>query len=194
MKVPFIMIAALGVCTLFAEEQTGKSSDKETKNYVFNLPVAAGATTTVITIKTTASNEVEVQTTQTNDSDQSDSNEDDGATSPEEGNYTYEEYDGVVVPYYRGYYYISGAWVWHGHGPAPFPPPHFRPRLRRPHHGPAPAKAAPAKNAPAKNAPAKAAPGKTAPTKAAPVKRTQHVKSTPVKHGGHAPAPRAPRR
>ena len=109
--------------------------------------------------------------------------------SAEDGNYTYVEYEGESVPYYRGYYYISGVWVWHGRGTAPFPPPNFRPVVRSPQ--PAAANAAvPAKAVSAKATQSLTTPAKTTSTKAAPAKATS-AKSTPAKA---APAKSAPRR
>ena len=139
--------------------------------------------------------------------------------SAEGDNYTYEYYDGVYVPYYRGYYYIGGAWVWHGHGKAPFPPPRVRPILRT---APVPVKSPTAKAVPAKTrqssqttarvvknnpAPVKAAPTKTvqdnpipdrpatnssAPAKQLRVKRAP-AKSAPRHGGGRSSAPRGRR-
>ena len=72
----------------------------------------------------------------------------DAAVSPEDGDYTYVEYEGVLVPCYkRHFYYIDGVWVWRGPGKPPFPPPKFRPVLP-----PRPPKAAPAKPVPPKKA------------------------------------------
>ncbi len=79
--------------------------------------------------------------------------------APDDEDYTYVEYDGDIVPYYRGYYYIGGVWVWRGRGKPPFPPPKFRPgnpgaRVAAPR--PAARTAAPVKSAPVKRTPVKA--------------------------------------
>ena len=53
----------------------------------------------------------------------SEEDSEDTTLSAEEGNYTYQYYDGEWLPYYRGYYYRHRAWVWCGDGRPNFPPP-----------------------------------------------------------------------
>ena len=124
--------------------------------------------------------------------DSSDQSDEETTDDSEAGSYTYIYYNGACVPYYRGYYYIDGAWVWRRHGRAPYPPPKFRPALAtsakavqsRP--GPVAKKVSSHK---AKSASGKA---KSASVKASKVKRTP-AKSTPHHHGGgrsSAPRPR----
>jgi len=147
---------------------------------------AASTSTTTTTITTTTDGENNTKettttvTTTTTDEDTAAEENQEETVSPEEGKYTYEEYEGEYVACYKGYYYIGGVWVWRRPGKPPIPPPHFRPVPRN--HGKAPAHG----HAPAKKAPAKAAAPKTAPVKTTPVKRTP-VKSAPH-HGGARPA------
>lgn len=90
----------------------------------------------------------------------------DAAVDSTDEEYTYVEYEGDTVAYYKGYYYIDGAWVWRGPGRPPFPPPKFRPEPPvKPAVGSVPAKAAPAKT---KTKPAKASRVKSAPRRSAP--------------------------
>ena len=155
----------------------------------------------------------------TDESQSGEQNAEDTTTDDDDdGEYTYEYYDGAYVPYYRGYYYIGGAWVWRKHGRPPFPPPRFRPALRSIK---SPARHTATKTAPAKAAvvkgsrtPAKAVssrpaatrhsttkpaasrpgPYKSAPAKSTtPVRRTT-VRSTPHRGCGRVSAPRGPRR
>ena len=111
--------------------------------------------------------------------------------SAEDGDYTYEYYEGESVPYYLGYYYVGGVWVWHGHGRPPFPPPHFRP-VPKPHS----AKHAPAKAASTKPASAKGAPGKSVKSSPVPAKTTSSapVPAKPVENNQvpEQPAPAKP--
>lgn len=137
-------------------------------------------------------------------------------TTDDDETYTYKYYDGEWVPYYRGYYYIGGVWVWRKRGRAHFPPPRIRPAL---HSIKSPAKTAAVKTAPAKVVKSKPAPAKTASSRPAatghsttkptasrpgpyksvpaksttPVRRTT-VRSTPHHGGGRVSAPRGPRR
>ncbi len=113
-----IAIAALGACALFASVQAGEG----TVNCIVTLPIAElTVTTTTITTVTDENGNIikENKATTRKVVD---------AISPDLGDYSYEEYDGVLLPYYRGYYYIDGVWVWRGRGKAPIPPPKFRPR------------------------------------------------------------------
>jgi len=82
---------------------------------------------------------------------------------PDGGEFSYADYNGTQVPYYKGYYYVDGNWMWRGAGKPGFPPPQTRPGMQpRPGTQPNPAsvKSAPVKSAPkpasVKRAPAKA--------------------------------------
>lgn len=86
-------------------------------------PVVSTTKTTTVTTTSTDDNTKETTTTVTTTTVKE--------IAPEDGGYTYVEYEGAWVPYYRGYYYINGVWLWRHHGKPPFPPPHFRPV---PHH------------------------------------------------------------
>ena len=173
MKKQSIAIAALGACALFASAQAGEG----TVNSIVTLPIAElTVTTTTITTVTDENGNIikENKATTRKVVD---------AISPDLGDYSYEEYDGVLLPYYRGYYYIDGVWVWRGSGRPPIPPPKFRPVLRPRPAGktasPRPASAA---------ALQKPVPVKPVAHKTVKVKR-QRVK-TP--HRGRAAAPRGP--
>lgn len=144
----------------------------------------------------------------------SEQNSEDAADDTDDENYTYKYYDGEYIPYYRGYYYIGGVWVWRKHGRAPFPPPRVRPTLRSIK---SPVEAAAVKSAPAKQtgkpAPAKPTASRPAATRRSttkpaanrpgpfksniksptPVKRSQ-VRSMPQPGGGRVSVPRGPRR
>ena len=117
--------------------------------------------------------------------DSSDQSDEETTDDSEAGSYTYIYYNGACVPYYRGYYYIDGAWVWRRHGRAPYPPPKFRPALATS------AKAVQSRPGPvAKKVSSHKA--KSASVKASKVKRMP-AKSTPHHHGGgrsSAPRPR----
>ena len=118
MKKQAIAIAVLGAGALFASAQAGEG----TVNCIVTLPIAelTVTTTTITTVTDEMGNVIKER--------KSTSRKVVDAISPDLGDYTYEEYDGVLLPYYRGYYYIDGEWVWRGSGAAPIPPPKFRPR------------------------------------------------------------------
>ena len=185
MKNQAIAIAALGACALFASAQ----GSEITVNCIFTLPIAeltATITTTVITTVTDENGNIVKESKVTTKKDVD-------TISPDYGDYTYEEYGGVLLPYYKGYYYIDGAWVWRGSGVAPIPPPKFRPHPA-PKAGAAKA-AASAKAVSAKptaglrSSPAKTASGVSAPLTAAPIPpRTVRAPKAPK-----AKAPKAPR-
>jgi len=105
--------------------------------------------------------------------------------SAEEGDYTYEYYEGDSVPYYRGYYYRGGSWVWGGSGVATFPPPQFRPVLRS---GTAKPKAVRGSSTPVKAVSSKPVASKPVRVKRTPAKSVRHG------GGGKASAPKGPRR
>ena len=166
MKVQVIAAVTLGACALFAADSTTASGTSATDTKTSQGSTAA--TTSRDTAKNTSG-----QTA-------------DDAVSPEEGNYTYVEYDNDYVPYYRGYYYIDGVWVWRGSGRPPIPPippPKFRP-VPRPRPAGKTASPRPASAA----ALQKPVPVKPVAHKTVKVKR-QRVK-TP--HRGRAAAPRGP--
>ena len=161
MKTRTLAIAFLCACSLIAAAQAGKT-----------MPVslfAAGATTTTTTTTVTTTNAdgttTKKETTVTTTSDENNAAAAaDAEVSPEDGGYTYVDYEGVTVPYYKGYFFINGVWVWRRPGKPPFPPPRFRPRLLT--KPPVPVKPAPKppvkKPAPVKRPPAKA-PRRSAP-------------------------------
>jgi cytoskeletal protein RodZ len=136
--------------------------------------------------------------------DTKDTTDADGATTPEDGDYTYADYNGDTVPYYKGYYYIDGAWIWPGRGPATVPPPKFRPAVRSRNANPAVNTTAHPKSAAVNSAPATtAAPRSGAGQPTAPAKRDRVRKSQGKKAaappaaprgGGRPSAPRGPRR
>lgn len=180
MKKQAIAIAALGACAFFASAQAGEG----TVNCIFTLPIAElTVTTTTITTVTDENGNIikENKATTRKVVD---------AISPDLGDYTYEEYGGVLLPYYRGYYYIDGVWVWRGHGKAPIPPPRFRPR-------PAPKPGAGKPTVPA------AKPVSARPSSGVPSSSARSVSASPAPartaapkpaHTVHAPkAPKAPK-
>lgn len=144
MKKRTVAIVFLGVCTIFASVYG---------DIVITQPTTTSTTTT--TKVTTAADGTTTEETTT-------------TTTTTEEDYTYLEYDGVV-PYYRGYYYINGVWVWRGRGKAPFPPPKRRPLLTARSLKPA-----------VKHAPAK---------RTTPVRAASHHRG-----GGRTAAPKGPRR
>lgn len=90
MKKQSIAIAALGACALFASAQAGEG----TVNCICTLPIAELTVTTTTTIVITDEygniiKEGKASTRKVVDD-----------ISPELGDYTYEEYDGVLLPYY----------------------------------------------------------------------------------------------
>jgi len=98
---------------------------------------------------------------------------------PGSADYTYVDYEGEIVPYYSGYYYIGGVWVWRRPGRPPFPPPNFRP-------GPPPPRPFPPKPVPPKPGPPRPAPVGPGPVTPGPV-GPGHRHSDPAPHHG-APA------
>lgn len=126
MKIPIIAIIVLGVCALFAAEQTdgnGAETQKSvTTRSVTETTSEDGTKTTTTTVTTTTVTTAPAAEDGGENTDDGDQSSDDGdqseeyTTSPDEGNYIYVKYNGVVVPYYRGYYWIDGTWVWHGRG------------------------------------------------------------------------------
>lgn len=133
MKNQAIAIAALGSWLLFASAQAGEG----TVNCIFTLPIADFTVTTTTITTVTDENGNIIKENKATTSRVVDT------LNPDLGDYSYEEYSGVLLPYYRGYYYIDGVWVWRGHGKAPIPPPKFRPRpAPKPGAGKAPAPAA----------------------------------------------------
>ena len=166
MKAKTIAIVTLCACTVFAVAQDGNYGSAGATMHT-NMLVAAAAVTTTTTETTTTTDGNTTKVTRTTTSVTRDTPPLPAeAITPENGNYTYAVYDGVLLPYYKGYYFIDGVWVWRGPGKPPIPPPRFRPIL------------------PARNP-------KAAPVKPAPVKRAP-VKSAP-RRGGRAAGPRPPR-
>ena len=163
MKVQVIAAVTLGACALFAADSTTASGTSATDTKTSQGSTAA----------TTAGNTAKNTSGQTADD----------AVSPEEGDYTYVEYDDDYVPYYRGYYYIDGVWVWRGSGRPPIPPPKFRP-VPRPRPAGKTASPRPASAA----ALQEPVPVKPVAHKTVKVKR-QRVKKP---HRGRAAAPRGP--
>ena len=149
----FIAAAVLGVCALFAAERTGSKNTEEEKSSPTVTETASGSGTKAAT--TTTADDADAKAQDADQDDQSsggDSQDDDATeeytTSPDDGNYIYVKYNGVIVLYYRGCYWIDGAWVWHGRGVAVFPPPRFRPVVRPHHPQPAPPKHGPTRPRP----------------------------------------------
>lgn len=165
MKIQTLAIASLCACTFVAAVPVGAAMPVS----LFVVATTTTTTTTTVTTTTADGTTTKKETTVTTTSDEINTpapapaaadaeTETVVEVSPEAGGYTYVEYDGVWVPYYKGYYFINGVWVWRGSGKPPFPPPRFRPRLRA--KPPVPVK--PVTKAPVK----KAAPVKRAPAKA----------------------------
>ena len=146
---------------------------------------AAGSTETAAVSAADADSAATTEDDTETAQDSSDQSDEETTDDSEAGSYTYVYYNGACVPYYRGYYYIDGAWVWSRHGRAPYPPPKFRPALATS------AKAVQSRPGPvAKKVSSHKA--KSASVKASKVKRTP-AKSTPHHHGGgrsSAPRPR----
>ena len=160
------LITALLAGAFLAGAQDGNSGGTAAPQNFNRPPVTVSSTTTTTTVTTTSGENNTKETTTTVTTTTTESKE----VSPEDGGYTYVEYEGTWVPYYKGYYYINGVWLWRRPGKPPFPPPHFRPV---PRHKPLP-----------KPAPKPAS--KPVPAKAAPVKKSApHVK---------VPAPAVPHR
>ena len=173
MKAKKIAIVSLSAFTIFAIAQTST---------VVNLP---GTTTTTTTVTTTpdgyTTRETKTTTVTSNAADYYDIINDDTS-------YIYVEYDGVRVPYCRGYYYIDGVWVWRGPGRATRPAPRFRPVQT--HRLPQTAQAAARSRYYASNrsSAARASHARTSSS----LKRTR-TKSAVRHSGGRAAAPRGPR-
>ena len=154
MKFQIIAVAALSAFALAAQDT--RAGDGTVKTVT--APPVGQTTTTTTTVTTTTLPDRSVRETKVIEK----------TVTPAEGDYTYVEYDGEIVPYYRGYYYIGGVWVWRGPGRPPFPPPKFRPVLRKP----VPAKnPAAGKRVPARSVKSSARHGRAAAPKAPPPRR-----------------------
>lgn len=185
MKNRITAAAVLVFCAVFAGEYgvdlMGEDAAKEDISPLYLL--AATTTTTVTTTNQLDDGSIQIIEKKITTI----SPEEEDYTSPEDGDYTYVEYEDAYVPYYKGYCYISGAWIWRGHGMATFPPPKFRPRPHQPHHH----SAAPAKKAPVKQPHTKPAAKTTVKPAVKPAAKTTvkpAAKPASPRGGGRAPA------
>ncbi len=105
MKAQIITLVTAEACMFFAPAQAAAGTAMH--NFGLFITTAATTTTTTTTVTTTTDGNT-VRETRTTTRETVASNE---AVSPEIGGYTYVEYNGVKVPYYKGYYYIGGVWV-----------------------------------------------------------------------------------
>ena len=140
-------------------------------------PYGTTSTTTTTTVTTSADGTTTRETRTTTVTNNADYD-----IVPDEGVYVYVDYNGERVPYYRGYYYSDGVWVWRGSGRTIYPPPRFRPAL--PARLPRAAKPAPVRS--------RYAAAKT-PLERSHAAKHSTPKTAPRRSGGRAPAPKGHR-
>ena len=121
-SVLFVRLTGSGAATATAADEVVTVSEKIER---FASTASTAATTEgTVDASAVATDKNAAESAQGSEDATNDADTEDEDAEDEEETYVYYE----SVPYYRGYYYIDGAWVWRGRGKAPFPPPRIRPK------------------------------------------------------------------